>query len=61
MCSVGTAGVGVARFQNLGDGGHVEFTWREEWILWLEGGEDEARRLDGEENGMESGVWPGRD
>lgn len=47
----------MARFQNLGDGGHVEFTWREEWILWLEGGEDEARRLDGEENGMESGVW----
>jgi hypothetical protein len=57
MCSVGTADVGVARFQSLdGDGGgtlprgiHMV---RELWIG------DEAWRLDGE---LKEGVWAGRD
>lgn len=52
MCSVGTAGVRVARFQGLNfNGGHVELTWRVE--LWIG---EEARRLGGEWKEEESGL-----
>ena len=51
MCSVGTAGVRVARFR---DGGHVELTWRRVDLR-------PARTRHGDWTGRRrNGVWPGR-